>query len=60
MTIKGELLDAVREEPGITTLQLWVRTGLKPGEVWVNLSALQQEGRVKRLDNGWRVVDRAE
>jgi hypothetical protein len=59
-TIKERLLAALRDQPDLTIIDLGLRTGLRAGEVWVGMSALRQEGRVKQHDRGWRVVDRAE
>jgi hypothetical protein len=58
--IKGSLLEVIREEPDITWPDIIRRTGLRPGEAWLGLSALRQEGRIKQSQNGWKVTDRAE
>lgn len=60
MTCKEKLLEMIREEPGITMVALFQRSGYQSGDVWEGMSALQQEGKVKRMDKGWRVVDRAQ
>ena len=58
--IKAALLASLRERPDQSMIQLATSTGLRPGRVWVGMSALRQEDRVKRFDNGWRVIDHAE
>jgi DNA-binding IclR family transcriptional regulator len=60
MTIKEQLLEAIREEPGITFIELVRQTGVVPGEVWALMSALRQEGKIKQNDRGWKVADRAQ
>jgi DNA-binding Lrp family transcriptional regulator len=58
MTPKALLLNAIEREPGVTMLQLSERTGFSPGAVWQLMSALRQEGRIKRSELGWVVVRR--
>jgi hypothetical protein len=56
--IKEQLYEVISEEPGITWIEASKRIGYTPGDAWLAMSALRQEGRIKQNERGWKVVHR--